>query len=159
MSEGKGNAVAGEGGGPPEIRVPAGRSVEVPLPGGGLAELTAEPGGGELVLRPEVAAPERCGFCGRAAHEVWLLVRGPAGACICDNCLAFSLAAIAEPSAGRLAFAVEGAPAAALQLAGGPFETVRRCGACGTYTLSPSLSGPAACAGCGAAFPAQPSEA
>gem|GEM_PF-5213424 len=139
-----------------EIRVPAGGQLEVRLPGGPVVELTSEPGSGELVLRPEEPEPVYCSFCGRAAPETWLMVRGPAAACICDNCLVFSLATIAEHTAGAVRLATEdaagGHATSELTLAGGPFETVRRCPGCGTYTLSPRETGPGSCGRCGLAF-------
>ena len=151
---GGGASAAGEG---KEVRLPSGQSVEVKLESGAVFEFTSEPGSGELVLQPDEQAVARCAFCHRSAAETWLMVEGPAGAHICDNCLAFCLATVAVNTGGTVRFGSESADGkrsvSGVELPKGEWETVRRCPACGTYTLSPRDEGPSACAHCALQFP------
>lgn len=152
-------ATEGRAGGAParEIRVPGGRSMEVKVEGGPVLEFASEPGSGDLVFRAEEPVVARCSFCNRSAPETHLMVEGPAGAHICDNCLAFCLATVIGQTGGSLRFGAENATGersvSAVALPGGEWETVRRCPACGTYTLSPHDVGPVACAHCSLQFP------
>ena len=103
------------------------------------------------------ATPAMCSFCNRTASEAWLLVEGPAGAHICDNCLAFCLVTVIGHAGGAIRFGAEGADGAHsvsdLRMPEGRWESVRRCPNCGTYTLSPRDEGPSACAHCEIHFP------
>ena len=140
-----------------EIRAPGGGSLEVKVDGGPALESSSGPGSGDLVFHAEEPAPARCSFCNRTAAEAWLMVQGPAGAHICDSCLAFCLATVAGHTGGGVRFGAESATGqrsvSGIDLPQGEWETVRRCPNCGTYTLSPRAAGPLACANCDLHFP------